>query len=140
MPDVEAVISAELDYKLAVAGADVRKFVASAVEGLELTGPLGDAVPDLIAAVDEAERASGRPLDAANDKGWQVFSARLAEIEKKYGLADKAKVRDQAVFDMYKKHLASLKATVEEDVDKARRADGLEYIKTDLAAMKPKLV
>ena len=42
------------------------------------------------------------------------------EIERKYGLADKAKVREEAIFDMYKKHLKSLKEVVTEDMDKVR--------------------
>lgn len=37
MPDVEEVIDAELEYKFATSNYDVRKFVTSSVEGLELS-------------------------------------------------------------------------------------------------------
>lgn len=71
MPDVEEVIDAELNYKFACSEYDIRKFVASALEGLKLDAMDGIG-SELLAAVDEAEKASGRTLDADNDKGWQV--------------------------------------------------------------------
>ena len=67
IPDVEAVISAELDYKFATSGYDVRKWVASAAEGLAL-GPLQGAVDELTAAVAEAEKASGSSLISSKRK------------------------------------------------------------------------
>lgn len=138
MPDVEEVIDAELEYKFATSDYDVRKFVSSAVEGMDL-GSLEGVVADLQSAVDEAEKASGSVLDADNDEGWQLLTARIEEIERKFGLADKAQVREEAIFDLYKKHLQELKATVEGDMDKARKADGLEFIQPDISALKPKL-
>eukprot|EP00887_Chlorella_sp_A99_P006295 scaffold3.g6295.t1 len=138
MPDVEEVIDAELEYKFASAGYDIRKFVLSALEGLEL-GPAAGVLNELLGAVDEAERASGAPLDAANDKGWAVLTQRIEALEAKYGLGNKAAVRDEAIFDLYKKHIAVLKAQVEADMDKARQADGLDFIQPDVAALKPKL-
>ena len=71
MPDVEEVIDAELNYKFATSGYDIRKFVGAALEGLKLEGM--DALPaELLGAVDEAEKQSGRALDAENEQGWQV--------------------------------------------------------------------
>lgn len=138
MPDVEEVIDAELNYKFAVAGYDIRKFVSSALEGLKLDGMDGLA-GELLGAVAEAEKASGRGLDAENEQGWQVLTSRLEAIERKYGLQDKSKVRDDAIFDMYKSHIKSLRTQVEDDINKAREADGLEWISPDIAALKPKL-
>ena len=111
MPAVEDVIDAELDYKLACSGYDVKKFVTAALEGMG-AGAMEGAARDMLAAVEEAERASGAPLDGDNDKGWAVLSAKIGEIEGRYGLGDKAKVRDEALFDTYKKHIADLRAQV----------------------------
>ena len=72
MPDMEDLMSAELDYQLACAHHDPRKFVAAALEGVAIEGPLAAAGGELMAAVEEAEKASGGPLDGANDKGWEV--------------------------------------------------------------------
>lgn len=134
MPAVEEVIDAELEYKFACSGYDVRKFVAAALEGME--GSMDGASRDLLAAVEAAERESGAPLDSDNDKGWAVLSAKVGEIEARYGLQDKAKVRDDALFETYKNHIAGLRAQVEEDMDKARKADDLEWVAPDLAAFK----
>jgi hypothetical protein len=111
MPDVEDVINAELNYKMKVAGADVRKFVASAAE--ELKGAQSSAmVAEVMAAVEAAEAASGAALGPGNDKGWQAFNASLGEIEKKFGLVEKAKVKEEAIFEMYKEHIKTLRETV----------------------------
>jgi hypothetical protein len=42
----------------------------------------------------------------------QVLTSRLGEIERKYGLGDQGKVRDDAIFDMYKAHIAQLRTQV----------------------------
>ncbi len=71
MPDMEEVIGADLTYKFMVANYDIRKFVLSALDGLKLEGM--EALPkELLSAVDEAERATGRALDAENEQGWEV--------------------------------------------------------------------
>lgn len=140
MPDYEDVIGAELDYAFACAGQNVRKFVGSVLEDMQLGGGSLEGVgAEVAAAVEEAEAASGRELDAGNDKGWALLAQRIGDIERKHGLQDKAKVRDEAVTEMYKKHIASLREAVAGDVDKARKADGLEHIQPSLAALKPKL-
>lgn len=139
MPDYEDVLNAEMDYAFACSSYDVKRFVSSVLGDLHLGSGLEAVAAEITAAVGEAEAASGRELDASNDKGWQVLSSRIAEIEKKHGLQDKAKVREEAVFDMYKKHISSLREAVEGDVDKAREADNLDAT-ADLAALKPKLV
>lgn len=138
MPDVEDVITAELDYKYACANQDVRSFVSGALEGMSLGGGLEAAKGELLAAVDEAERSLGAQLGGANAKGWQVLTAKLGEIERKYGLSDQGKVRDDAIFDMYKKHITQLRTQVVDDMNKAR-TDDLADVPTNLAGLKPKL-
>lgn len=138
MPDVEDVISAELDYKFACSGYDVRSFVGAALESMSLGGGLEAAKAELLAAVDEAERTSGAELGGGNDKGWQVLTSKLGEIERKYGLGDQGKVRDDAIFDMYKAHIAQLRTQVVDDMNKAR-TDDLADVQPNLAGLKPKL-
>lgn len=106
------VISAELDYKFACTGYAVRQFVTEALESMSLGGSMAAAKAEIMAALDEAEKAGGGELDSANEKGWQVLTAKLGEIEKKYGLADKGKVREEAIFEMYKQHINQLRTTV----------------------------
>jgi ABC-type branched-subunit amino acid transport system substrate-binding protein len=139
MPDFEDLINAELDYKFACAGYDVKKFVAAALEEMDLGESLQPAVKEVLAAVEAAEKASGKPLDSSNDKGWAAVTAKIGEIEKKYGMADKKAVRDEAVFDTYKKHIHSLRAQVTEDVGKVQTAEALEHIQPNLGKLKPKL-
>ena len=140
MADYEDILNAQMDYAFACSGYDVRKFVSSVLGDLNLSGNLESVARDTILAVEEAEKSSGRELDATNDKGWAALTKKIAEIEAKHGLQDKAKVREEAIFDMYKKHVSSLKDVVMGEVDKARKADNLEDIVPDLASLKPKLV
>lgn len=141
MPDYEDVINAQLDYAFACSGYDVKKFISSVLKDLSISGGAYDAIAkEVQAAVDQAEASSGRELDASNQKGWQILTTKIAEIEKAHGLTDKVKVRQEAVFDMYKKHINSLKEAVVGDLDKARAASGLESMEPDLASLKPKLV
>jgi hypothetical protein len=70
-PTPPQVIKAELDYKYACAGNDVRAFVSEALEGVS-GGGLAAAKADLLAAVEAAEKAGGGELSPANEKGWQV--------------------------------------------------------------------
>lgn len=58
-----------------------------------------------------AHRRVGRPAPRPCAT-TQVLTARLGDIERKYGLADKAKVREEAIFDMYKEHIKSLREQV----------------------------
>jgi hypothetical protein len=50
----------------------------------------------------------------------QLLTSKLAEIEKKYGLADKGKVREEAIFDMYKQHINQLRTTVRQHMPRSR--------------------
>ena len=106
------VIAAELDYKLACSGYDVRGFVVAALESMGSGGGLEGAKAELLAALDAAEAAAGGELSGDSDKGWPVLAAKLGDIERKYGLADKAKVREEAIFEMYKAHIGQLRSQV----------------------------
>lgn len=139
VPDYEDLINAELDYKFACSGYDVKAFLAAALEDVKLSGDLEAVAREMNAAVEEAEKSSGRPLDASNEKGWATLATKIQAIEKKHGMTDKAKVREEAVFDLYKKHISGLRTAVQEDVGKVQAAEGLDYIKADLSKLKPKL-
>lgn len=71
MPDVQEVIDADLDYKLACSGYDVRSFLSTALGELNIDNKQ-QLADELLGAVDEAEKQSGRELDGANEKGWKV--------------------------------------------------------------------
>lgn len=136
MPDVEQLYAAELEYKKACAGSDLRKFITSALDDVEL-GDLEGARAELLAAVDAAETQSGAPLSPANTKGWSVLSSKLVDIEKKYSLGNKQKVKDEAIFDMYKQHISSLKEKATEDMHKAIEGDaGLAGFTPNLESLK----
>ena len=54
----------------------------------------------------------------------QLLTSKLGELEKKYGLGDREKVREAAVFEMYKAHIKDLRTAVEEDVAKVSELVG----------------
>ena len=76
IPGVEAALSATMDYQMNVAGFNVRKFIGSAVDGIEL-GQYAGVVEEISKAVDEIERETGAPLDSGNDKGWDSLRKRV---------------------------------------------------------------
>jgi hypothetical protein len=115
MPDYEAVVKAEMAYAMSVAGNDVMD------------------------AIQEAEKVSGKELDASNEKGWKTLSSKIAAIEKKYGLQDAAKVREEAVLDMYMKHVQGVKDAVEGEIAKVKEAEGIDIGKVDLKGLKPQV-
>lgn len=76
MPEVDDVVGATLNYKLKVARGNVRKFLASATEGVQL-GQYSDVVDKILAAVDDIEAKTGAPLDSANEKGWKTLAKKV---------------------------------------------------------------
>jgi hypothetical protein len=142
VPDYEELVAAQLDYALACAGGSVRAFVTSVIADMHLDGgAAAGAAAELAAAVADAEASSGRELDGANDKGWAKLTAALSAIEAKHGLGDKARVREEAVLGMYRKHVAGLREAVAGELAKAAAAEpSLAGMGADLAALKPKLV
>lgn len=76
MPEVDELVGATLNYKLRVARGNVRKFLASATEGVEL-GKYADVVEEIEKAVDEIEAQTGAPLDASNEKGWKSLQKKV---------------------------------------------------------------
>ena len=76
MPGAEEIITATLDHQMNVANFNVRKFIDSATDGVEL-GPYQAVVQELSKAVDDIERETGIPLDGDNDKGWDTLKKRV---------------------------------------------------------------
>lgn len=76
MPEVDDVVGATLNYKLRVARGNVRKFLESATEGVQL-GQYAEVVTKILAAVDEIEEKTGAPLDAANEQGWKTLAKKV---------------------------------------------------------------
>ena len=76
MPEVDDVVGATLNYKLRVARGNVRKFMESATEGVQL-GEYSEVVTKILAAVDEIEKKTGAPLDAANEQGWKTLAKKV---------------------------------------------------------------
>ena len=76
MPEVNDLVGATLNYKLKVAQGNVRKFLASATEGVQL-GQYADVVDKILAAVDEIEKKTGAPLDEANKDGWKALTTKI---------------------------------------------------------------
>ena len=76
MPGAEEILSATMDHQMNVAGFNVRKFIGTAVDGVDL-GPYQAVVEELSKAVDEIERETGAPLDMENEKGWDSLKTKV---------------------------------------------------------------
>lgn len=76
MPGAEEILSSTMDHQMNVAGFNVRKFIGTAIEGIDL-GPYAPVVEEISKAVDEIERETGAPLDGDNDKGWESLKKRV---------------------------------------------------------------
>ena len=140
MPDYEAVVKAEMAYAMSVAGNDVKKFVSSVLGEIDVSKTAYEGIgQDVMDAIQEAEKVSGKELDASNEKGWKTLSSKIAAIEKKYGLQDAAKVREEAVLDMYMKHVQGVKEAVEGEIAKVKEAEGIDIGKVDLKGLKPQV-
>jgi hypothetical protein len=93
MPPVDEVVGATLNYKLRVARGNVRKFLTSATEGVEL-GKYSEVVEEITKAVDEIEAQTGAPLDASNEKGWKTLQKRVEVGHGRTITLDKPSLRD----------------------------------------------
>ena len=71
MPPMEEAFSATLDYQLQLSGGNVRKFLTSATEGVDL-GEQAEVVNALFAALDKVESSAG-PVDPSNEKALKAF-------------------------------------------------------------------
>ena len=65
-----------MDHQMNVAGFNARKFIGSAIEGIEL-GPYQEVVQELSKAVDDIERETGAALDSGNEKGWDSLKKKV---------------------------------------------------------------
>ncbi|BDA44807.1 probable ATP synthase 24 kDa subunit, mitochondrial [Coccomyxa sp. Obi] len=138
MPPMYEVVGATLSYQLKVARGNVRKFLTSATEGVDL-GDYSVVVDEMLKAVDDIEAKTGAPLDASNEKGWKELQKRVEAIQKQHGLDDLAKVKKDSIMEMYKIQLENIKEQAVETMEAAKRRDGLEFIEVDVAKLQPKL-
>lgn len=76
MPGTEELLSATMDHQMNVAEFNVRKFITSAVDGMDL-GDYAGVVQELTKVVDDIERETGAPLDADNEKGWDSLRKKV---------------------------------------------------------------
>lgn len=139
MPEYEAIVKAEMAYAMSLAGNDVKKFVASVLSDLDVSKTAYEGISqDVMEAIAEAEKVSGKALDPSNDKGWKTLSGKIGAIEKKYGL-DGGKVKDEAVLDMYVKHVVGMRETVQSEMKKLQETEGVEVSGVDLKGLKPQI-
>jgi hypothetical protein len=140
MPDYQDVLNAEMKYAMACAGQDVKKFVSSVLSELDVSKTAYEGIgQDIMGAIQEAETASGKELNASNDKGWKILMTKIAEIEKAYNLQDAAKVKQEAVLDMYAKHVAGLKEAVDSEISRVKESEGIAAT-ISLSGLKPQVV
>ncbi|KAL0052635.1 hypothetical protein WJX82_005002 [Trebouxia sp. C0006] len=79
-------------------------------------------------------------LDADNEEGWEMFQERVADISKKHGLEDFEKIKEEGIIEQYAKSLEDLRKSAEEDMEVAKRKDGLDWVNVDPAQLKPKMI
>ena len=139
MPSFDALAKAEVQYAMAVAGNDVKKFVSSVMSDVDLSKTQYEGIGDeIMAAIRDVEKQTGMALDASNEKGWGIMASKVAELEKKYNLQDKSKVQQDAVFDMYKKHISAVKEKVHTEVGKLNDAEEITG-SVNLSGLKPEV-
>ena len=140
VPDYQDVLNAEMKYAMACAGQDVKKFVSSILSELDVSKTAYERIgQEIMDAIQEAETASGKELNASNDKGWKILMTKIAEIEKAYNLQDASKVKQEAVLDMYAKHVAGLKEAVDSEITRVKDAESISA-NISLSGLKPQVV
>lgn len=140
VPDYQDVLNAEMKYAMACAGQDVKKFVSSVLSELDVSKTAYEGIgQDIMGAIQEAETASGKELNASNDKGWKILMTKIAEIEKAYKLEDASKVKQEAVLDMYSKHVGGLKEAVDSEINRVKDAESISA-NIPLSGLKPQVV
>lgn len=137
LPEIDERINAELEYKLRVSRQNARRFVSSALEGVELGPEMSGVIDQVQQAITEIEAKVG-PITQANKEGWRQLSARVTDIAKKAGLDNQEAVKQEAIYEGYKQQIADLKAGVVEEMESVKRKDGLEFVNVDLASLKVK--
>ncbi|KAL0036607.1 hypothetical protein WJX79_002489 [Trebouxia sp. C0005] len=137
--DPVEVADARMEYDLECSGYNVRQFLGT-ISGQGTLGEFGHAVmKDLLELVTEIEQETDAVLDAENEEGWEMFQERVADISKKHGLEDFEKIKEEGIIEQYAKSLEDLRKAAEEDMDVAKRKDGLDWVNVDAAQLKPKM-
>jgi molecular chaperone GrpE (heat shock protein) len=138
VPPMTEVLDAHLDYHLACSGYNVRQFLTAALEDRD-TEEYGDVVNELLQAIDQIEGQTGAVLDGDNEEGFQMLAQRAGEIEQKHGLAEYEKIQQEGILDTYKQKLQSLRQAASDEMEMAKKREGLEFVNVDVTSLKPKL-
>jgi len=131
LPDHSEALEANLEYQLHASHGDLRGFLATAAESRDL-GEFSDVLAEVEKAVDSA--------DMTSDKGLEALGKKIGDIQTKHKLDTYDKIKDKAIFDMYKTQLESLRSKVVEDMDTVKRRDNLDFVQVDPAELKAKPV
>jgi hypothetical protein len=131
LPDHSEALEANLEYQLYAAHGDLRGFLASTAESRDL-GEYSSVLAEVERAVDAA--------DLNTDKGLEALGKQIGDIQAKHKLDSYDKIKDAAIFDMYKQQLESLRSKVVEDMDTVKRRDNLDFVQVDPAELKAKPV
>ncbi|DBB10027.1 TPA: hypothetical protein ACH3X3_001616 [Trebouxia sp. C0006] len=138
--DPVEVADARMEYDLECSGYNVRQFLGT-ISGQGTLGEFGHSVmQDILALVTEVEQETDAVLDADNEEGWEMFQERVADISKKHGLEDFEKIKEEGIIEQYAKSLEDLRKSAEEDMEVAKRKDGLDWVNVDPAQLKPKMI
>lgn len=138
--DPVEVANAKMDFDLECAGFNVRKFLGLFAIQRDTLGEFGNTVlNEVTAAVDEVEQKTDAILDGDNEEGWSLFQQKIGEIGKKHNLDDLEKIKEQSVVEQYTDSINDLRTSAVEEMEAAKRKDGLEWVKVDLSQLKPKL-
>jgi len=115
----------------------VRSFIGAAAPDLAVSES-DPVLQDLLQAVEDIEEETGAPLDADNEDGWSKLSSVAKEIEQKHGLTDTRKLEDDAIFESYKAQIEHLRQVATDEMEAAKRRDGLEWVNVSLSELNPK--
>jgi hypothetical protein len=136
LPEMEELLGATMNHQAKVSGGSVRKFLQEATEGVDL-GDRSEILYKVQAALDKIEETSG-PVTTENAKALSAFQKEVASIAKENKLDNLKAIKPQAILDMYTAQLRSLRQAAEDEIEVAKRRDGLEDLHVDVASIKPK--
>jgi len=136
LPEMDELMGATLNHQMKLSGGNMRKFLHEATEGVDL-GQQEDILLKVNAALDKIEESSG-PVTIDNPKALAAFQSEVANIAKQNKLDNVQAVKPQAIIDMYTEQLKDLRQAAEDDIEVAKRRDGLEDLTVDISSIAPK--
>ncbi|KAK3242667.1 hypothetical protein CYMTET_47653 [Cymbomonas tetramitiformis] len=90
----------------------------------------------LAAALDKVEKSIGGPLLKTDAKGMAAFKKEVAAIEKSLALPSMAKIEEGFKLEEATAMVEDIKNKAIQDMEMAKRRDGLEFITIDPASIK----